>query len=118
MIRTIHPAEKNTVQQAPRVINLVAGTATLVFEDMRQIKFQEIAYRYFQNTGANRVYYSIGVAGAGSTAQNPIPSCDNVLNFHGFLEAGQVLDCGSTLQMVSVNSPAGSQISTTLIYRN
>ena len=118
MIRTIHPAEKNTVQQAPRVIAVAAGTATLVFEDMRQIKFQEIAYRYFQNVGANRVYYSIGVAGVGSTQQNPVPSCDNILNYHGFLEAGQVLDCGSCLQMVSVYSVAGTTVSTTLIYRN
>jgi hypothetical protein len=118
MLRTIHAAEKNTVQQAPRVINLVAGTATLVFEDIRNIKFQEIAFRYFQNTGANRLYYTIGVAGPGSTPEAPVPSCDNINNFHGFLEAGQVLDCGSCLQMVSVNSPSGSQVSTTLIYRN
>lgn len=114
MIRTIHPAEKNTVQQAPRVITVPAATATLVFEDMRQIKFQEIAYRYFQNVGANRVYYSIGIAGATAVA----PNCDNIANYHGFLEAGQVLDCGSSLQMVSVYSVAGSTVSTTLIYRN
>jgi hypothetical protein len=114
MFRTIHSAEKNTVQQAPNVINCAAGVATLVFADMRQIKFQEVAYRYIQNVGANRVYYSIGVAGA--TVDTP--SCDNIANFHGFIEAGQVLDCGSCLQMVSVNSPGGSQVSTTLIFRN
>jgi len=118
MLRNIHTVEKNTVQQAPRVITATAATAILVFPDQRYLQLQEIAYRYFQNVGTNRIYYSIGVGGAGSTVAVPVASCDNVLNYHGFLEAGQVLDCGQTLQMVSVYSPSGSIVSTTLIFRN
>lgn len=118
MMRTIHTAEKNTVQQAPRVVACAAGQAILIFPDQRYLVSQEVAYRYFQNVGANRLYYSIGVGGANSTVDQPVPQCDNVATFHGFLEAGQVLDCGSSLQMVSVYSPAGTTVATTLIFRN
>lgn len=118
MVRTIHTAEKNTVQQAPRVVAVPAATPTLIFPDQRYLQSQEVAFRYIQNVGAQRVYYTIGDGGAGSTVQVPVPSCDNINNFHGFIEAGQVLDCGSCLQMVSVYSVAGSSVSTTLIFRN
>ncbi len=118
MVRTIHTAEKNTVQQAPRIVACVATVATVIFPDQRYLQLQEIAYRYFQNVGSNRVYYSVGVGGAGSTVEVPVPQCNDTNVFHGYLEAGQILDCGLSLQMVSAYSPSGTTISTTLVFRN
>ncbi len=122
MITFIGVAEKNTVVQAPRVVACAAGVATLAFPDQRYVQSQTIARRYIQNVGAQRVYLSFGVdggaAGRPDIVQNPVPSCDNINNFHGFIEAGQTYDCSLSLQMVSVYSPAGSTIATVLVVRN
>lgn len=117
MIVFIPVAEKNTEVLPPVVTALAAATAVVAFPDQRFVQSQTIVKRYIQNVGAQRVYVNLCVGGAGSTPAAPVASCDNLLNFHGYIEAGQTYDCSASLQQVSVYSPAGSTIATVISIR-
>jgi hypothetical protein len=111
MIRTIQYAEKNVITLPPNVITIAATTATFVLRDSRVHK-TEISQRFIQNTGANPLYFSEGVTDASGNA-----SCDNLLNYHGYLAAGQQLDCSQHRQCVSVYSVLGTTVAVTVRHR-
>ncbi len=112
MVRVASVVERNTTVDAPNVIVVAAATATLIFPPC--LTRTEYVARYIQNVGANRAYYSFGTYGA--TVNDPV--CDNVAAFHGYLDAGQQLDCSAHASVVCVYSVAGTTISTTSIRRN
>lgn len=120
MQRFLGVAERWNAVEPPNVLVIAAATPTVVFPDQRRgdITTGEIAYRYIQNVGAQRLYYSFGVEGVGSTPSAPVGVCDNVNMYHGFIEAGQALECGHHRQIVTVYSPAGTTVATVLIWRN
>lgn len=117
MIRFLSVAERWATVEPPRIVTCGAAVATVIFPDTTKDQMVEYAGLYMQNVGANRAYYSFGVEGVGSTRAIPIGVCDNVNVYHGFLEAGQMLDVGHR-KIVTVYSPAGTTISTTAIRRN
>jgi hypothetical protein len=101
-------AERNVTIDPPSVITIPAATATIVLQDERRTN-TEISQRFFQNTGANRLYYSEGVATSAGAA-----SCDDLLNYHGYLEPGQQLDCSGHRRIVSVYSAGGTIVAATV----
>lgn len=127
MIRTINAAERSISVQAPNVITIAADSdstnatdgsgipiadgntykGTCIFQDLNRTSREEIAYRYVQNVGDNRLYFSIGSLG-----------CDNINNFHGYLEVGQQLDCSNHRLSVWGYSVAGTTVATQLYQRN
>lgn len=112
--RSVTYAERNTDIDAPQVINAPAATATKVLS--ADNSRDEIASRYIQNTGANPCYYSFGVFTLNPDgSQNPI--CNDTNQYHGWMAAGQQLDCTAHRKIVSVYSPLGTTISTTVIRR-
>jgi hypothetical protein len=111
MIRIAGVVEKNAQVQPPRVVVVAAATATIIFDAC--IARIEYIQRYIQNVGANRLYYSWATLKADGTA-----NCDNVAIFHGYLEAGQQLDCSANPSVVCVYSVAGTTVATTEVRRN
>lgn len=111
MLRVAGVVEKNTLIYPPSVITVAAATATEVLPVINPR--QEYVARYIQNVGANRAYYSWGIT---TPAGGPI--CNNIDMFHGYLEAGQQLDCSAHGFNVNVYSVLGTTISTTVVIRN
>jgi len=112
--RSVTYAERNTDIDPPNPIAVPADTATQVlpFDNGRD----EIASRYIQNVGLNGCYYSFGVYAEAAGVISP--KCDNVKVFHGYLAAGQQLDCTAHRKIVSVFCPgAATVIATTVIRR-
>jgi len=111
MVRVAGVVEKNTLIYPPNVITVAAATATQIFDVINPR--QEYVARYIQNVGANRAYYSWGITNVAGA-----PVCNNIDMFHGYIEAGQQLDCSAHGWNVNVYSVAGTTISTTVVIRN
>ena len=108
MLRTIPISERNVTIDAPNIINVPAATATVVLLDERTTR-NEISQRFIQNTGANDLYYSEGVADNAGGGQ-----CNNTNVYHGMVLAGQQLDCSAHRRMVTVYSVGGTTVATTI----
>jgi len=114
--RSVTYSERNTDIDAPNVIPVPANTATKVlpYDNSRD----EIASRYIQNVGQNGCYYSFGVWKLNADGVTQDPVCNDVNVFHGYLAAGQQLDCTAHRKIVSVYCPgAATTISTTVVRR-
>lgn len=103
--------ERNTSVDAPRIVNVPANTATIIFPATQPRV--TLAARYIQNVGSNRLYYSFGILTSTGAA-----ACNAIDVFHGFLEAGQQLDCSAFAGPVCGFSVDGTTVSTTQVRRN
>lgn len=118
MIRTISYCERNLQCVPPNVITVQAATATIIFVDQRYGE-GEIAVRYVQNTGANRLYLVFGAVGGTSVPNVPTPAPVNATDYyHAYIEPGQLFDCSPSRLPVSGYSTAGTTVSTVVMYRN
>lgn len=104
-------AERNVYTDAPKVITVSPGVATLILLDETNT-LGDISQRLIQNTGSNPCFYSENMVD--NTKKPPTPICDGILNYHGSLNAGEQLDCSSHRQAVCVYSSAGTVVSTTI----
>jgi hypothetical protein len=105
MTRVINVAERNLFPNGATPVTVAAAVSTDVIPDQVNLKLQEIAYRYIQNTGSGLLYYAFG------------QDC-NLNNFHGVISQYQQLDCSNHRLRVSVWSVSGGQVATTILYRN
>lgn len=103
--------ERNSFPEPPRIVDVPADTATIIFPQTPPRL--TLAARYLQNVGANRLYYSFGILTEAGAAQ-----CNNIDIFHGFIEAGQQLDCSAFAGPVCGYSVGGTSVSTTQLRRN
>ena len=117
MLRTTNSAERTVQAQSPNVITLGAAATTAiegktykgqeVLSNRRNLGMIEIANCYIQNTGTNRVYFAINTLG-----------CNDTDYYHGYLEAGQQLDCSNHRSKVWMYSPSGSTVAVLQFNRN
>lgn len=109
-IRVAGVVEKNiqTDDSYNTPVVLAAGTAQDVLKDILNgaPPNNEVVSRYVQNIGANLAYYAIGVDCGGL-----IGPC------HGRLDPGQQLNVSDSGQRVSILSPAGTTVATTVFLR-
>ncbi len=113
MLRTITVCEKNVHVEAPRVLTLVAATATELFSNeigSRQIGGETFSREVQNNTG-NDLYISFGLAGAAG-----IPSCDNLANYHILIADAQVYSVPDCTRVCGY-SVAGGKVSCVRRYR-
>lgn len=122
MIRTINTAEAIITTLPPLIVVIGAASTTngntfnppqagtfsgtQILAD-RRLTGLEVSNCYIQNVGTNRLYFSIGILG-----------CDATVNYNGYLEAGQQLDCSSHKLSVWGYSTAGTTVSTLQFQRN
>lgn len=114
-VRATTFCERGTDIDPPRIVTVAAATATVVLPP--EPLAGEIASRYIQNVGANALYYSFGVYEDVAGSDEVLPVCDNVNQYHGYLAAGQQLDCSSHRKIVCVYSVAGTTVATTTVRR-
>ena len=111
MIRTIQVCERNIHVEPPRIINLSAATPTEVFPDETGTK-EEIVARWIQNIGDTPIYISFGVSDG-----NGGPMCNDVDQYHTYIEGGQLFNCFPTRTKVCVYSADRTTVSTTKLVR-
>lgn len=116
MINTLQVCNRSIQVDAPRIITLVAATATLVFPSEKGLKRQfgggQVYSRYVQNTGSENVYLSFGISGPPNANNIPTPVCDNAANYHALIFPGQLFDCAPHIDIVCAYSVNGSTLST------
>ena len=104
MLRTIEICAKNVIAEPANVIVVPTSVSTVVIPDLDQRQYEYAAIT-IQNVGANRAYYAFG------------QDCDNVSNYHGYLEAGVQLNCFGC-RRVTVFSVGGTSIAPTIFRRH
>lgn len=104
-MRVQNACEKNIVAIPANVQTIPDSVTTDVLPNVTTDRNSEYSARYIFNAGANKAYYAFG------------QDCDNQKSYHGWLVAGQQLDCSNTCQRVSVYSVGGTIIAATQFRR-
>lgn len=111
MNRVVNYAERTMFIAPPKVVTLVAATATELLPDVVWDKQGEIAYRSVQNTGDKDVYITVGVDGVDGA-----PGGD-ATNYHHLLVPLAEFDCSNHRLRVCGYSPDGTTVATKVYYR-
>lgn len=120
MLRTISVCEKNVSVAPPKVLTLVAATATELFPGevgLLPVGGSETFTREVQNVTGGDLYLSFGVNGAQIGNNQYAPSCDNLNNWHILLTDGQVYNIPDCVRVCGY-SVSGGKVSCVRRYRN
>lgn len=119
MLRIVTVCEKNVLVESPRVLTLVAATATELFPNeigLRPVGGETFSRTVQNRTGA-RLYLTFGVNGAFDAETGLYaPSCDDLKNWHLFLEDSQAYDVPDCARVCAYSS-GGGDVSCTRRYR-